>query len=161
MDKPRFEAEKDVRGEVREAFPNAQWVEAALGGSTGLMDCFINDCDGIGSRVAFFELKTGEVKGAELRFTVRPQQRKRHRAMLLAGYCCWFLVGEKWGDRLWKVWPSATARRGVAPVEGPGTVRIFDLRAELLAGSFNKVDLSRVDDWDPRKLVGVEGGESG
>lgn len=130
-----FKLESDVRADVREAFPHAQWVEAGLGGSTGLPDCFINDQDGMPSRVAFFELKTGELKGAILHFEVRPAQKKRLKQMIAAGYRAWFLVGEKNGDRLWRIYPDQSARNGRAMVDGPGVVRIFDLRTELLAGS--------------------------
>lgn len=130
-----FKIESDVRVLVREAFPNAQWVEAALGGSTGLPDCFINDVDGLPSRVAFFELKVGEVKGAMVCYTVRPQQKKRIKKMLEKGYKVWLLVGEKGGDRLWRIYPSEGARNGKAMIDAPGVVRISDVRAELLAGS--------------------------
>lgn len=130
-----FKLESDVRADVREAFPNAQWVEAGLGGSTGLPDCFINDIDGLPSRVAFFELKIGELKGAILHYEVRPAQKKRIKYMLADGYKVWFLVGEVGGDRLWRIYPDQSARNGRAMVDGPGVVRIFDLRTELLAGS--------------------------
>lgn len=132
----RFSAESDLRREVREAFPNAQWVEAALGGSTGLPDCFINDVDGDRSRVAFFELKTGEVKGFNITFEVRPAQRKRLKAMMAAGYAVWFLVGEKWGERLWRIPANEDARRGRVMVTDPWVVPIGSIREELLAGAF-------------------------
>lgn len=130
-----FSNESDVRKLVREAWPNAQWIEAAIGGSTGLPDCFINDVDGLPSRVAFFELKVGELKGSILHYTVRPAQRKRIKEMLSKGYKVWFLVGEKGGKRLWRVFPGEIERRGKAMVDGPGVVPILDVRAELLAGS--------------------------
>lgn len=131
-----FHIESDLRKEVREAFPNAQWVEAALGGSTGLPDCFINDCDGQRSRVAFFELKTGELRGSVMHFTVRPAQRKRTRDMMAAGYSVWFLVAEKGGDRLWRIPANEEARRGRAMVDDPWVVPIGSIREELLAGAF-------------------------
>lgn len=132
----RFSVESDLRKEVREAFPSAQWVEAALGGSTGLPDCFINDCDGDRGRVVFFELKTGEVKGFNITFEVRPAQRKRLKAMMAAGYAVWFLVGEKGGDRLWRIAPFEDARRGRAVIGDPWVVPIRSIREELLAGAF-------------------------
>lgn len=131
-----FGLESDIRRVVREAFPEAQWVEAALGGSTGLPDCFINDIDGDRSRVAFFELKTGELRGSVLHFTVRPAQRKRAKAMRAAGYAVWFLVGEKGGERLWRIPANEDARRGRAMVDDPWVVPIGSIREELLAGAF-------------------------
>lgn len=131
-----FDLESDVREVVREAFPNAQWVEAALGGSTGLPDCFINDCDGDRSRVAFFELKTGELRGAVLHFNVRPAQRKRTKAMMAAGYSVWFLVGEKYGERMWRIPAIEDARKGRVMVADPWVVPIGSIREELLAGAF-------------------------
>lgn len=136
MSKPRFTLEADVRAEVREAFPNAQWVEAALGGSHGLPDCFINDVDGLMSRVAFFELKVADVRGVMVKYQVRPAQRKRIKLMMPAGYCVWFLIGEKGGDRLWKVKPGPGVWDGRFMIGDPGVVPILDLRSELLAGSF-------------------------
>jgi hypothetical protein len=136
MSKPRFALESDVRAEVREAFPTAQWVEAAVGGSHGLPDCFINDVDGIKSRVAFFELKVAEVRGCEAKYFVRPAQRKRLKKMMPAGYRVWFLIGEKGGERLWKVAVDERSMNGRFTVGDPGVVPILDLREELLAGSF-------------------------
>lgn len=121
---------------MREAFPEAQWVEAALGGSTGLPDCFINDVDGDRSRVAFFELKVGDVRGGTLHFKVRPSQRRRIKAMVAAGYSVWFLVGERGGDGLWRLAPDEDARRGRAMLSDPWVVPIGSIREELLAGAF-------------------------
>lgn len=132
----RFSNESDLRKEVREAFPGSQWVEAALGGSTGLPDCFINDVDGDCMRVAFFELKTGELRGSVLHFTVRPAQRKRIKGMKAAGYAVWFLVGEKGGERLWRVPANEDARLGRVMVDDPWVVPIGSIREELLAGAF-------------------------
>ena len=134
-----FKLESDLRKLVRETFPEAQWIEAALGGSTGLPDCFINDQDGDVNRVAFFELKVGEVRGREVVYEVRPEQRKRIKLMLAAGYAVWLLVGEKGGERVWKVTPNSRTLRGRTVVVGPRSeldgVPVLDLRAELLAGS--------------------------
>ena len=136
MTKPRFALESDVRAEVREDFPTAQWVEAAVGGSHGLPDCFINDVDGLRTRVAFFELKVADVKGVVAKYFVRPPQRKRLRKMIAAGYKCWFLVGEKGGDRLWRVAVDEGSIGGRFMIGDPGVVPILDLRTELLAGAF-------------------------
>lgn len=136
MSKPRFALEADVRAEVRETFPTAQWVEAAVGGSHGLPDCFINDVDGLISRVAFFELKVADVRGIEVKYFVRPAQRKRLKKMIPAGYKCWFVVGEKGGDRLWRVVPDERSMNGRFTIGDPGVVPILDLRTELLAGAF-------------------------
>lgn len=134
-----FKLESDLRKVVRAAFPAAQWVEAGMGGSTGLPDCFINDQDGDVNRVAFFELKVGDVRGQEVVYEVRPEQRKRIKLMLAAGYAVWLLVGEKGGERVWKVTPNSRTLRGRTVVVGPRSdldgVPVLDLRAELLAGS--------------------------
>lgn len=134
-----FKLESDLRKKVRGDFPNAQWVEAALGGSTGLPDCFINDIDGAVNKVAFFELKLGEVRGYEIVYEVRPEQRKRIKAMTTAGYAVWFLVGEKGGERVWRIAPNGRTVYGRAWIGGlmaeEDGVPIVDLRSELLAGS--------------------------
>lgn len=155
-DKARFMREGDLRKEVREAFANTQWVEAALGGSTGLPDCFINDDQGMVSRVGFFELKVGEYyrdgvgrvmkdsyrgRGGDwLKYEMRPEQRKRIKAMQKAGYSVWLLVGEKWGHGLWRIRPDEETLHGWCEVsrarDTDKAVRILDLRAELMAGIF-------------------------
>ncbi len=142
-----FRIESDVREAVREAFPRAQWIEAALGGSTGLPDCFIND-EVEGSKVAFFELKIGELFGNELRYHVRPAQRKRIKKMLKAGYAVWLLVGEVRTNRCWRIRPSPGTLGGSALVIGEGEfndgVPILDLGAKLMEGSLQAMGFP----WD-------------
>lgn len=84
-------SEDDVRAWVREASGSkARWVEPALGSTPGLPDCWVpwRKLAGV-----WLELKCGVLIGEELRFSVRPEQRKQIRALDHEGYPVGLLVG--------------------------------------------------------------------
>ena len=76
-----FRLESDLRKWMRDGMGDkARWVEPARGSTIGLPDCWIT-VDG--SRVpVWVELKVAEVKGNQLLFTVRPEQRKQLTSMM-------------------------------------------------------------------------------
>jgi hypothetical protein len=89
-----FQTEGDVRFWVREASNgHARWVEHARGGTVGLPDCWV-PCRGTLTSV-HLELKLGEIKGSELCFTIRPEQRREIFAMVRDNVPVGLLVGIK------------------------------------------------------------------
>ena len=88
--KIRFDDEGDVRRAVRElGGALLYWIEPSAGSTNGLPDCFYMR-NGI---TIFMELKCGHFAKNELRFTVRPAQRRFARAALLAAVSVQFVVG--------------------------------------------------------------------
>lgn len=86
-------SEDDVRAWVRKVSGGkARWVEPALGSTPGLPDCWVVWPKGRRTRVDL-ELKAAEVVKGQIRYHVRPEQKRQLKSMAEDGLAVGFLVG--------------------------------------------------------------------
>jgi len=89
-------SESDVRALVRNAAgAKARWVEPGLGSTPGLPDCWVQMKAGGWAATVHLELKAGELEGDEVRFHVRPEQKKQIKSIVDDGGFAGLLVGIK------------------------------------------------------------------
>lgn len=109
-----FFSESDVRQWVREASKNkARWVEPTIGATAGLPDCWVpweRNC-------VHLELKIAHIEAGCLRFKVRPEQVREHRAMVLDGVVSGLLVGIKGTPELFFLPPDDENLAGKYPFD--------------------------------------------
>lgn len=83
-------SESDVRAHVRDvANGTARWIEPSLGSTIGLPDCWVPK-QGV---CVHIELKCGVLKNSELRYEVRPEQKKQLQLMKQDKVPCGLLIG--------------------------------------------------------------------
>ena len=112
MKKPqnRFILESDLRLWVRkQAGEIPWWIEPSQGSTLGIPDC----CIPIGGgRVAWLELKIGEMKDGRMTYRVRPEQRRQIKTMLEQQQSIALLVGVSGSDIVAALTPTEEALDG-------------------------------------------------
>lgn len=123
--------EDDVRAWVREASEGkARWIEPALGSTAGLPDCWVP----VDGRCVHLELKCGWIKKGELRFTVRPEQKRELLRMVEDGVPVGLLVGVKGTNSVVFLTVTEDVVNGAVSLAGEGD-RLWK-ETESMAGGF-------------------------
>jgi hypothetical protein len=82
--------EDDVRKHVRDvANGRVRWIEPGMGGTFGMPDCWVPK----EGRCVHIELKCGFIKDGNLRYTVRPEQKKQLQLLKMDKIPCGLLIG--------------------------------------------------------------------
>jgi hypothetical protein len=106
-----IKVEADVRSWVRSASGGrARWVEAAIGGTPGLPDCWVPQPGTM--HAVHLELKLAELRGDQLVYKVRADQRKEMYRMMEDHVPFGLLLGIKGTDTLAFVPPGRGALFG-------------------------------------------------